>query len=121
MSVISSKHTKSEIQQQAPNSFPHRSVLIKQNTMTRKNKAPELADVTPELAASIVKHMVLPMFDARFKRESKMAKQGGVFSELKLSDQLNQNLTDLSQRFDDLQSKQEYTQEMLNENQKELK
>ena len=47
-----------------------------------------IADVTPELAAEIVKHMVLPMFDERFRKETR-SKHSGVFSELKLSEQLN--------------------------------
>ena len=40
-------------------------------------------------------------------------KKGGVLSELKLSEQLESNLTELSQRFDDLQEHFELVQSTL--------
>ena len=56
--------------------------------------------ITPELAAKIVKHFVLPMFDnapsaklgKRLGHKQNIAQSGSIYNELKLSDQLNSTL-----------------------------
>lgn len=89
-----------------------------------------LSEVSPELAAQIVKHFILPMFESDNKRylrkkyslhskgqqrgQSKGAKTKSslgqdhltspktVYGELKLSEQLNEQLDELKSRFDSL-------------------
>ena len=56
--------------------------------------------ITPELAAKIVKHFVLPMFDnapsaklgRRLGHKQNIAQSGSIYNELKLSEQLNETL-----------------------------
>ena len=47
------------------------SLALKTQQSNQIKKEINFSDITPELAAKIVKHMVLPMFDNKFKRESK--------------------------------------------------
>ena len=59
----------------------------------------DLEKITPEFAAKIVKHFVLPMFEnaasARVGRrlgQKQTVQSGSIYNELKLSDQLNETL-----------------------------
>jgi len=60
-----------------------------------------LDKITPEFAAKIVKHFVLPMFDnsassrvgRRLGQKQTLVQSGSIYNELKLSDQLNETLT----------------------------
>ena len=60
-----------------------------------------LDKITPEIAAKIVKHFVLPMFDNSAKSQvgkrlgHKQVQTGSIYTELKLSDQLNDTLADV--------------------------
>ena len=78
----------------SPNRLP-----TSHNETTGANEI-NLNKITPEMAAQIVKHFVLPMFDnsasARVGRRLGGAKpnvqSGSVYNELKLSEQLNGTL-----------------------------
>ena len=56
----------------------------------KKCKAPLLADITPEMAAQIVRHHILPMFESKSYRKQNSS---AMYKELKLSDQLESELT----------------------------
>ena len=66
-----------------------------------------LDKVTPELAAKIVKHFVLPMFDnapssnyGRRIGQKGIAQGGSVYQELKLSEQLTNELSKIKEEVD---------------------
>ena len=66
-----------------------------------------LDKVTPELAAKIVKHFVLPMFDnapssnyGRRIGQKGIAQSGSVYQELKLSEQLTNELSKIKEEVD---------------------
>jgi len=72
------------------------------NTYVEKDKSGPLSidKVTPELAAQIVKHFVLPMFDnapssnyGKKLGQKGIAQSGAVYGELKLSQQLTDQLS----------------------------
>lgn len=63
-----------------------------------------IADITPELAAQIVKHFILPMFDRKTARSTASS---SVYNELKLSDQLQQQMQELKSKFDGMQEESE--------------
>lgn len=91
-------------------------------------------DISPELAAQIVKNYILPMFESDEKKylkkkydrlqsprsqakrqpsqhqeEALSMKPKTVYGELKLSEQLAFQLDELKQRFDNLREQLEYT------------
>jgi len=71
-----------------------------------------LDKITPEFAAKIVKHFVLPMFEnsasskvgRRLGQKHTLAQNGGIYSELKLSDQLNETLAEVRNEVTSLSS-----------------
>lgn len=76
-----------------------------------------LEKITPELAAKIVKHFVLPMFDNAPR--SKVGKRlghnhkndGSIYNELKLSEQLNETLNEVRNEVQNLTNSLEIEQE----------
>jgi hypothetical protein len=54
----------------------------------KKSQERTFQDISPELAAQIVRHHILPMFETKAGHRN----TGSVYKELKLSDQLNQEL-----------------------------
>ncbi len=79
---------------------------------TSGSKAIGVEQVTPELAAEIVKKMILPMFDQKYARQSAQA-GSGVFNELKLSEQLSTNLQSVRDKLDRLTEVQQDTEQEL--------
>jgi hypothetical protein len=56
--------------------------------------------------------MILPMFDSKLSRKNKQElATSGVFSELKLSEQLNSNLQEVKRKFDELSDLQQDTEQ----------
>lgn len=94
---------------QSPAQPQHSSLTRKRSESPNKMLSDEfqLDKVTPEMAAKIVKHFILPMFDnapsSKYgKRVGKqVGNQGAIYEELKLSDKLNSMLVEVK---DEVQS-----------------
>eukprot|EP00347_Sterkiella_histriomuscorum_P024062 403332433 len=93
----------------------------RQNTTNTQKLSIE--DVSPELAAQIVKNFILPMFDSDNKRYLRggITSPKTVYGELKLSEQLNEQLNEVRNRFDDLQEQLEEVTYQRDLCQRELK
>ena len=123
--MLNPKSSTSQIKLLSPTNGSQLLTVVGKQQPSYRSKKLTIEDISPELAAEIVKNFILPMFESDNKKHLKqkysrmgMQKQSKstigigfgssqqtstVYGELKLSDLLNEQLKELKGKFDELQ------------------